>query len=158
MEILVISDSHGNTSNFAKILTRHPKIEFILHLGDYSHDILRMRELRPTAILEAVLGNCDRQKLFPMEQVLPLVGKRIFLTHGHGYGVKSSMVSLVTKGSLEKADIILYGHTHIPKVEMIDGIWVVNPGSITLPKEGNKASYAIVELSKDAVNPRLLNV
>ena len=85
-------------------------------------------------------------------------GKRIFITHGHHFGVKNSLVALVAKGLQEKADIILYGHTHIPKIEMLDGIWIINPGSFSLPKDSNKGTYAILELSRETINARIIEV
>jgi uncharacterized protein len=158
MEILIISDSHGYTSMFTKVLQRHPKIEFVIHLGDDSNDTSRITQIRPNATIEAVHGNCDKQKRFPTEKLLELMDKRIFITHGHNYGVKSGLASLAIKGVKEKADIILYGHSHIAKTEMLDGIWVVNPGSISLPKASNKGTYAILELSKEAINARILEI
>jgi uncharacterized protein len=158
MEILVFSDSHGSTSKFIKAFQRHPKIEYVIHLGDNGTDISLINEIHPTYITEAVQGNCDRQRLFPTEKVLQLIGKRIFITHGHHYGVKNSLVSLVARGLQEKADMILFGHTHEPTIEMKEGIWLVNPGSIGKPKYPNKASYAILELGEESINARILEV
>lgn len=158
MEILVLSDSHGNTGKFKNIIDRHPKIEFVIHLGDYGIDVSRISDICGTVTTEAVRGNCDRESIFPLEKVLQLLGKRIFITHGHNYGVKSSLNSLVVKGKKEKANLILYGHTHIPKVEMLEGIWIVNPGSIARPKGLQKATYAIVELTIENINPRIVEI
>lgn len=158
MEILIISDSHGKTSKFEKILKRHEKIEFIIHLGDLAADTARIAELRPSAVIEAVYGNCDNLRTYPSEKLLQYVGKRILITHGHSYGVKSGLINLISAGEKENADIILYGHTHISKIEMLNGMWVINPGSISMPKDFNKGTYGIMELSKDSINARILEI
>jgi uncharacterized protein len=158
MEILVLSDSHGNTSKFNRVIDKHPNIEYVIHLGDYGNDISFINMVRPAFITEAVQGNTDTKRIFPNEKLLQLVGKRIFIAHGHNYGVKKEMTSLIAKGREEKADVVLFGHTHEPKIQMTDGIWLINPGSISKPKILMKPTYAILELSKENINARIVEV
>lgn len=158
MEILVFSDSHGNTSNMITVIQRYPKIEYIIHLGDCGTDIVDIGQVYPIYIIDGVHGNCDIKKMFPVEKVLQLVGKRILITHGHNYGVKYSMTSILAKGLQEKVDIILFGHTHEPLIDMMGGILLVNPGSITKPKNCLKSTFAILELTKTNIKAQIHSI
>ncbi|NLK44807.1 MAG: phosphodiesterase, partial [Tissierellia bacterium] len=64
--------------------------------------------------------------------------RRIFITHGHIFN-ENNMPKLAD------GDVMIYGHTHIPKADRKDNIYIINPGSITLPKEGNPHTYGILE-------------
>ncbi len=94
----------------------------------------------------AVRGNCDSevdQMLleFPMSgdyAVILYNGVRIFLTHGHIYNPGKLP-------PLSKGDVLVYGHIHIPVAEKEKDIFILNPGSITFPKEGNPNSYGVLE-------------
>ena len=75
-------------------------------------------------------------------------GKRIFLTHGHLYGVKSSYDSLREMGRKMKCDIILFGHTHREFLEEKDMI-LANPGA------AQDGKYGILDLQKEKVEIKL---
>lgn len=78
----------------------------------------------------AVRGNCDWVSDLPMELLLPLGGKRIFLCHGHGYGVKNGLLRLFYRAREQGADYAVFGHTHHSLIAQREGIFLVNPGSI----------------------------
>lgn len=96
--------------------------------------------------LVAVRGNCDTevdQMLlhFPMMGDYVLIlheGRKIYATHGHGF-------SMDHLPALAPQDVFIQGHTHLPVAEVKDGITLLNPGSIALPKENNPHSYGILE-------------
>jgi putative phosphoesterase len=71
--------------------------------------------------------------------------RRLFLTHGHRYSPKQLPV-------LNKNDIFIYGHTHIFQAEKIDDIYCLNPGSTTIPKGGNEASFGLLVDGKFTVH------
>jgi putative phosphoesterase len=64
--------------------------------------------------------------------------RRLFLTHGHIYNEDNLP-------KLSDGDVFIYGHTHIPKAEKKGNIFILNPGSITFPKENNPNTYAVLE-------------
>lgn len=64
--------------------------------------------------------------------------KRLFLTHGHVYGEENLP-------RLRRGDVFLYGHTHVPVAKKKDDIYIINPGSISIPKENSPNSYAVFE-------------
>ena len=71
-------------------------------------------------------------------------------THGHTYNVKYTLSQLKSAARSNGADIVLYGHTHVAKTEYDDGLYVMNPGSISHPREG-APSYGVVEISSAGV-------
>ncbi len=94
----------------------------------------------------AVRGNCDSevdQMLieFPIMSdyaEIMLDNYKIFATHGHVFN-KENMPNL------NKGDVFVHGHIHLPLAEVFNDVYYLNPGSITLPKENNKNSYGILE-------------
>lgn len=141
MKILVFSDSHGKTEPMnSAILKESP--DFLIHLGDGVFDLYKVQaEHRglPTAVVK---GNCDVGTNEQSSKALNLDGVRIFMAHGHMYGVKSGVGTAVDIAKNNKADIILYGHTHYPTYEMHGELHVFNPGSIA---EGR---YGIIEVTE----------
>lgn len=161
MKIFVLSDIHGSETYLKKALTALEKEEadYILLLGDALYHGPRNplpEGYNPKAVAEllnkykekiiAVRGNCDSE----VDQMLinfPIMGdyttilwkgKRIFATHGHIYN--SEKLPPISKG-----DVLISGHTHLPVAEEKKGIYILNPGSISLPKEENPNSYGIFE-------------
>lgn len=161
MKLFVISDIHGSVYYLEKAMERLEKenADMILILGDILYHGARNplpKDYNPKEVIEilnnhkekiiAIKGNCDSE-VDEMVLEFPIMStysniiyndKRLFLTHGHIYN-EENMVSL------NKGDVFLYGHTHIPRAEKKDGIYYINPGSITLPKENNPHTYGVLE-------------
>ena len=129
MRILVFSDSHTDVSTMADVV-RRMQPDKILHLGDHYTDAEVLMTLYPEIPFHAVMGNTDFTGNDVYEQLLILEGKRIFLTHGHFYGVKTGVSSITAKGESLAADLVLFGHTHIPYLDWNNDMYVMNPGSI----------------------------
>ena len=145
MNILVLSDSHSKRGMIEEAINRQiKKHDAIIFLGDGLRDIISADA--GDIPIYSVAGNCDAGSVFcdsntPIEQNLIIGEKRIFFTHGHKYGVKSTLSPLFCEGVTRGADIILFGHTHMPfeKVLTSDNdygiatdkdVYVMNPGSI----------------------------
>jgi hypothetical protein len=126
LKLIIFSDSHGETDNMY-LAVKAEKPDAIIHLGDYDSDCKVFREF--TIPLYSVRGNCDwgSDNLVTMD--LNFDGKRIFLTHGHTYHVKESYDYIINAAMLMEADVVLFGHTHIPYYDERDGLYVINPGS-----------------------------
>ena len=92
-----------------------------------------------------------------MEQLIELENKKILMTHGHEYGVKSSLLNLNYRAKELGADIALYGHSHIAAIEKHDGIWFVNPGSVSLPR-GLRHTIAFIEIKDGVINSWLKDI
>ena len=147
MRILVFSDSHGRTGDMLEVLDTVP-CDLALHLGDCTADCDDIRALYPMLCLWQVAGNDFRDTLSGLnyEDVFELEGVRIFMTHGHRLGVSRDREGLCAQAAARGAVLALYGHTHVPKLERLDGVTCFNPGSITLPRGGSGRSYGLITL------------
>ena len=145
MDILVLSDSHSRREMIEETVLRQiKKPDAIIFLGDGLRDVTGA-DIGDIAIY-TVLGNCDFGELLgdsntPSEQNLILGEKRIFFTHGHKYGVKSTVSPLLLEAAGRGADIVLFGHTHVAFERVLTSdneygiksdkrIYIMNPGSI----------------------------
>lgn len=138
-KILVMSDSHGLTRRVGTISNRH-EVDLKIHCGD-SELTEDAKELTGQVV---VRGNCDWRGNFPEEELIEIDGLRIFVTHGHLYGVKSSLMQLQYRALEVEADIALFGHSHIVHCEQIEQQLFINPGSISQPRNWPERSYCII--------------
>lgn len=149
MKILVVSDTHGYNTNLFKLLEQIKPIDMLIHCGD-SGDLAYYIEEFVDCPVVMVRGNCDMCSPLKGEEVVDVCGHRIFVTHGHAYGVKSGLGRLIDKAESVGADIALYGHSHIPDLTYMRGISAFNPGSISMPRqEGRRCTYGTIEISED---------
>lgn len=143
MLIGLISDTHGQLR--PQILEHFRNVELILHAGDVGgEDILT--ELETVAPVHAVAGNTDGFPLagrLPEQQVLELLGWRVVVTHGHRLG---SPNAARLRAAHPDADIIVYGHTHKPLIERVEGKLIVNPGAAGPARFKLMPSVALLEL------------
>ena len=153
MKILVLSDSHGSINECMEAVEQAGSINGIIHLGDLSHDAEDLSAIYPNIPIEYVTGNNEFGSLAPYEKIIMLGGKRVFITHGHHYRVKSTLGDLYYKAKVAKLDLVLYGHTHFPNEEFKEGVWYVNPGSIRY-----MGSYCIVEIIDNKIKISLKNI
>lgn len=161
MKYMFASDIHGSAYYCRKMLEAYDreKAERLVILGDILYHGPRNdlpKEYAPKEVIAllnerkndiyAVRGNCeaevDQMVLnFPVLAdycVLELEGRTFYATHGHVYN----------EGNLppiREGDILIHGHTHVLRAEKKEGYTILNPGSVSIPKEGNPPTYAIFE-------------
>lgn len=148
MGIFVFSDSHGITDGIIKVLKKNKNCRLIIHLGDFAKDMNIVKKKFKNLKYEVIRGNNDWDREIPTEKTIEIKGKRIFITHGHHYGVKNDYQRIINKGKALKADAVLFGHTHVPEEMFCDGMLILNPGSIALPAYGNK-TYCIIDIKNN---------
>lgn len=129
MKILVFSDSHGSLSGMYSAIDAHQPQQ-VIHLGDMMRDAEEVAEHYPKLPFCLVPGNCDGWSIsVPVKKQITLAGKSILLSHGHRWGVKSGYSAAIADARAVGADILLFGHTHVPCCQQLeDGLWVMNPG------------------------------
>lgn len=154
---LVVSDTHGDISRIKEVISHYPQIKTLIHLGDYCRDALEVKKHFPDIEFFMVSGNCDFSSNIPAEKLLEVEGKRLLLTHGHHYNVKSNLDRLRYKVLEDNYDAVLFGHTHIPFLEK-NNILFLNPGSLGYPKGLSGATYALLEVSKGVIEARILDL
>lgn len=161
MKIFFMSDIHGSLFYLKKALKRFTEegATYIVMLGDALYHGPRNplpEEYKPQEVANllnefkdkiiAVRGNCDSevdQMLieYPMMADYSIIlynNRRIFLTHGHIYN-EDNLPNLCEN------DVLVQGHTHLPVAKKHNNIYILNPGSLSLPKESNPNSYAILQ-------------
>lgn len=145
MKIAVFSDTHGNLFNFETAIEQQKNADLFIFLGDREKDLDEVKDFYPTKQWLSVHGNCDFGSITPSENETVADGKRIFYTHGHNYHVKYGYDEAITEAHNRKADILLFGHTHVPYVSYEDGLYILNPGSLGHPREG-RPTYGIIDI------------
>lgn len=141
-QILIISDTHGLVSPLTDIFEQHPNISTIIHCGD--SELMNFDPILKN--VHVVRGNCDYDRTLPNELLVKVGDHSIYVTHGHLYGVKTSLDKLHSKAKEMNADIAVYGHSHIAKANQVDDVLLVNPGSIAYPRGRKEKTYAIITL------------
>ncbi len=149
MKLYVISDTHGKTAKAKKIFGRLTDVDLLIHLGDYKKDALCLeKELSADTIY--VEGNMDgAMTASSTSRILETEYGKILLTHGHLEGVKYGYDGLIRRCMEEGCKAVLFGHTHEPVFTEREGIYLINPGSLTLPRDGSGGSYAVVYTSPE---------
>lgn len=147
MLIAVVSDTHRMIKyiNSAKELIKEADI--LVHLGDNIEDVELLEEGFKGEVY-AVAGNCDYSKKYPKEAIIEVNGRKVFFTHGDLYGVKSSINNIYYRGRELEVDIVLFGHTHQQIIEEENGIILMNPGSISLPKSKGRC-IGFIDINDD---------
>ncbi len=164
MKIVVISDSHGDRRVVEKILTKHDDAAMFIHLGDGEREMHALLLSRPqlNGCLHYLQGNCDSGFLISGTQsqlILTLpYGHRIFAAHGHNYQVKFGTSRIAYEARMHNADIVLYGHTHARECRYEDGTYIINPGSVSCPRDGRAPCYAVIDISESGVMPNLIDL
>jgi uncharacterized protein len=161
MKLFFISDIHGSFHYLKKAVDKFKEeaADYLVILGDELYhgarnDLPEGYNTKETAALLnsyaekiiAVRGNCDSEVdqmvlNFPIMSDYSIIlyeGRRLFLTHGH-------IFSSDNLPALSAGDVFLYGHTHIPAAEKTGGIYLINPGSISIPKENHPHTYGVLD-------------
>lgn len=142
MKILLLSDTHGRLDKVYEIYQKLNNIDLILHCGDYQRDAHTLEDTLGIPVI-SVRGNCDGVSRADHQIVDTPYGK-ILMTHGHIEGVNYDYNHLLYLAEEKDCIAACFGHTHVPLCQDIAGIYLINPGSLTLPRDGTNGSYAIL--------------
>jgi len=155
MKLLVISDTHGDYTLALEAHSLSEPVDIIVHLGDGMSDAEMLRD-HSGADVVCVAGNCDLGSGAPRELLWECDGKRILLTHGDAYRVKFGLERLKLRALEVRADLVLFGHSHIATQENYSNILFLNPG--TMMNTAPDKSYAIVYVEKDSISATLHSI
>ena len=137
MKILLVSDSHSNYEALDRLVHMYPNMDLYLHAGDSEQDEFSIKPF------VSVRGNCDHYYDFPNYLVIPSPAGNIFVQH----------TPFVSKSVISEhnAKIVIHGHTHTRKNEVVNGILFINPGAISYARDKYDGSYAIIEIEDMSV-------
>jgi uncharacterized protein len=152
MKILVFSDSHGSLIEMKSVIEREKDIDMIFHLGDYAWDLDYVKDHMAFKIpIKKVRGNCDFGSGVPKELFFDVCGVKILMTHGNKLGVKQNLSKINYYAREKGADIVMYGHTHMPLLRNMGDLYILNPGSIGEPRTKGR-TYAVVNIDEKGKN------
>lgn len=155
MRIYVISDTHGKIDKAIEIYHTLEEIDLIVHLGDHWNDAKRMKEQLNVPLI-GVKGNMDGSFSRDGYHILETDFGKIFLSHGHMENVKQSYENIMYKAESLQCRAVFFGHTHIPLFCQAEGLFLLNPGSLSLPAGGRKCSYAVATVTSDSIDAAIL--
>lgn len=155
MRILVMSDCHGAVSSAITALEDQPAAREVIFLGDGVGEIDRLSAGFPERNFHIVKGNCDLSAPFPDSLLLEFRKKRIFACHGHLFGVKGGLGPYTAEARMHKADIALFGHTHRAFTRYGDGLYLMNPGSLT---RSGEHSYGTVDITDGGIFTNIIHL
>ena len=149
MKILIVSDTHRINDNYLEAVEREKPLDMVIHCGDVEGSEYLICEAAQCPV-HIVSGNNDFFSDLPREIELPLAGHRIFITHGHSYYISMGREILKQEAVSRGCDLVFFGHTHRPVIDVDREITAVNPGSLSYPRqEGRRPSYVVMTLDKD---------
>ncbi|MCL2703286.1 MAG: YfcE family phosphodiesterase [Defluviitaleaceae bacterium] len=164
MRIYVFSDTHGDLRAMELVLGKD-KPDVVMHLGDYGGDIDNIGIMYPDVEIHAVHGNCDAYKDYGREKYVNVAGKIIYLTHGYQFELDTKMYlsaggsEMVSHASRGGAEIVLFGHTHVPLISRERGITVMNPGSAAFDKNRSPyPTFGYIEIFENDIVCKILGV
>lgn len=148
MRVLIVSDTHGKNGNLEKVLRLIAPLDLIFHLGDLEGSEGYIEDISPCPV-HMVSGNNDFFTSVPAEKVVVIGHHKIFMTHGHRYGVSFDTMRLKVAAREHGCDVAFFGHTHRPLIDLDDDVIAVNPGSISYPRQDNRRpSYVILDIDR----------
>ena len=151
MRVLVFSDSHGRNDTMKRAIEAAGPVDQVIHLGDIEggEDALRRMTSAPCAI---VAGNNDYYSKLPEKLILRLNGHKVLCVHGHRQRIYFGLEVLSYEAEEAGCDLVLFGPIHRPVDAFIGRVRIVNPGSISLPRQADRRkSYALIELEDDGL-------
>lgn len=152
-KICVFSDSHGCPENILRAMSKESP-EYVIFLGDGERDMAKAAvKFRHTNVY-FVRGNCDQASAKPEVLRVTIEGKKVFATHGHAFDVKSDATywDLRCAAMETDANIVLFGHTHIPFKDRSLGMEILNPGTIGDVKE---PTYGVITIQDGAISTKI---
>lgn len=151
IRIVLVSDNHGNRDSLEYVRAAHSDADYFIHCGDC--------EL-PDWLLEGfavVQGNNDNYNQFPSRRILAIGEHRIYVCHGHRDMFFGHFDMLADKAKAADCDMVFFGHTHIPFDKTIEGIRILNPGSLWMNRDGSQPSYMLVTLDGPKISVERMN-
>lgn len=149
MKILIVSDTHRQNKNVLEVVGKVKPIDLLIHCGDVEggEEIIAQAAGCP---VQMVQGNNDFWSNMPREKEFTIGNYKVWLTHGHNYYVSMNYEIIKQEARARDVDIVMCGHTHKPVIDISPGITLINPGSMSFPRqEGRKPSYIIMEIDRE---------
>lgn len=158
MRIGLVSDTHRFTAAMDKAIPYLKYCDLIVHAGDNIDDSYYLEAVTDVPVV-AVKGNCDfYSDPGKDEETFMAEDKKVLVCHGHNYGIKYSLDELQKRAEDKEADIVIFGHSHVPYYKEKDGIIFINPGSTSLPRGGSSKGIGILDVENGEITYERLKI
>lgn len=164
MRVGVVSDSHGEIENLRKAarwLINNQNVDIIVHLGDNYDDTNIIENLSARIIkVPGVFSIYYQDKDIPNRVIETFNGRKVLITHTECWHENDLSDDIKPEEMISKkaVDVVLHGHTHIPRIEQKQGILYINPGHLkTEDKKRYPPSVAVVDF-KDQIMVNIFNL
>lgn len=148
MRILIVSDTHRHNEDLYEVVNKVGKIDMLIHCGDTECAKEVIEEMVDCPVI-VVRGNNDFFFHHDKESVFYVENYKVMVTHGHYYNVSLGVDMLVDEALSRGVNVVMYGHTHRPHLEIRDDITIINPGSISYPRQdGRQGTYMVMEIDR----------
>ena len=154
MKILLISDTHGNIERALEIAHKTEGLNMIFHCGDLKEDADDLM-CQLDIPVSAVTGNCDYSHS-PSKAIVNTPAGRILLTHGHKENVNMDVQRLLYVAEENDCIAACFGHTHVAYMEDFNGITLINPGSLTRPRDGSGGTFALLDATSEGLSCEII--
>lgn len=145
MKVLIVSDTHRKNDVYLNLVELH-KPDLVIHCGDAEGAEYLLTEAADCPV-HIVLGNNDFFSELPRELEIEVGGYKVWVTHGHNYYVSMGNETIKREAVARGVDIVCYGHTHRPVIDLDEEVVALNPGSLSYPRQENRRpSYIIMEI------------
>lgn len=149
MKIVVVSDSHGFNERLEEVLRLEPDADCYLHCGDIECSI------NEYPMYQTVQGNNDFYSDFPQQIIVPVQSHNIIVMHGNQFSYVNRINRMAAYAKKEHCDIFCYGHTHVAAIDHVDGVLLLNPGSLWRSRDRRGPSYAIITVEDEQVHAQI---
>ncbi len=148
MRVLIVSDTHKKNDNYFKVIEQVAPIDLVIHCGDVEGSEYAICQGAGCPV-EMVMGNNDFFSDLPREIELQLGNYKALITHGHNYYVSMGNELIKQEARARGLNMVIYGHTHRPVLELDGEVVALNPGSLSYPRqEGKRPSYILMDVDK----------
>lgn len=148
-KILIVSDTHRKNDTYYTLLEQQKPLDMVIHCGDAEGSEYALSQAAQCPV-HIVLGNNDFFSDLPRELELEIGSYRVWITHGHTYYVSVGCERIKQEARERGVDIVIFGHTHRPYLDVEDDLITLNPGSISYPRQdGHRPSYILMELDEE---------
>jgi hypothetical protein len=155
-KLLVISDTHGSVISLKSVFSwakeRTPpngSICAAVFLGDGLGDLRSAAaETGFSCNWAKVKGNNDYDFQEADIALFDFINYRFLICHGHRYNLYSGYHPLVSAAQYNGANVVLFGHSHVPYHKTLDGIILINPGSVGFPRSNKGRTFAVIECTE----------
>lgn len=149
MKVLIVSDTHRHNTNFFEVMDKVKPVDMVVHCGDVegSENIIADAA---GCVVHIVQGNNDFWSSIPKEEEFMIGDYKVWLTHGHNYYVSMNYEIIKQEARDRGVDIVMCGHTHKPVVDRAEDLTLINPGSLSYPRQdGRRPSYILMDTDRE---------